>query len=87
MKAHSKRGKRARERLSMTRSILIVHKNWNGANIGVQIAIPSGIDTSQGETNAYPVSDSTIIYGNGTMNPVLSYAVEEDRVLEMQQKK
>jgi len=64
-----------------------VHKVWNGEGRGVQLAIPGGTDVSVAETNAFPVSDSTIIYGNGTMNAVVAYAVEEDGVLEMAQKK
>jgi len=66
-----------------------VHKVWNGAGRGNQLAIPAnaGGDTSVAETNVFPVSDSTIIYGNGTMNAVVAYAVEEDGVLEMAQKK
>jgi len=65
-----------------------VHKVWNDAGTrGNQLAIPSGTDTTQAETNAFPVSDSTIIYGNGTLNPAIAYAVEENGVLEMAQKK
>jgi hypothetical protein len=64
-----------------------VHKVWNGDGRGDQLAIPDGTDVSVAETNAFPVSDSTIIYGNGTMNAVVAYAVEEDGVLEMAQKK
>jgi len=64
-----------------------VHKVWNGVGRGDQLAIPDGTDVSVAETNAFPVSDSTIIYGNGTMNAVVAYAVEEDGVLEMAQKK
>lgn len=64
-----------------------VHKTWNGTERGTQLVIPSGTDVTEGETNQFPVSDSTIIYGNGTFNPALAYAVEENGVLEMAQKK
>jgi len=43
--------------------------------------------TRTGETNTFPVSDSTIMYGNGTMNPAVAYAVDEDGVLELAQMK
>jgi hypothetical protein len=58
----------------------------------LQVAIPAAVagtdpDVSLAETNSFPVSNSTIVHGNGTMNPVLAYSVDENGILEMAQKK
>jgi len=69
-----------------------IHKNWTGTDKGLQVAIPAAVagtdpDVSLAETNSFPVSNSTIVHGNGTMNPVLAYSVDENGILEMAQKK
>lgn len=57
-----------------------VHKNGDG----VQIAIPAQIGktsvtsvVSAVSKSSYPVSDSTTVYGNGTMNPAVVYSVDD----------
>lgn len=60
-----------------------LNKNSNG----VRQAFAEGSDTSKSWSAIFAVSDSTIVYGNGTSNPVVSYAVSENGVLEMAQKK
>lgn len=57
-----------------------VHKNGDG----VQIAIPAKngttrvtSDVSAVNKSSYPVSDSTTVYGNGTMNPAVVYSVDD----------
>lgn len=60
-----------------------LNKNSNG----VRQAFAEGSDTSKSWSATFAVSDSTIVYGNGTSNPVVSYAVSENGVLEMAQKK
>lgn len=66
-----------------------VHKNASG----VQLAVPakSGLqviykDVSTVNKPGYPVSDSTTVYGNGTMNPIVVYSVDDGPV-EMAQRK
>ena len=59
-----------------------VHKTAEG----VLQAIPTGRRVSDAETNEFPVSDSTIVFGNGTLNPAMVYCVDEGPV-EMGQKK
>lgn len=54
---------------------------------GVKEVFATGNDFSQAWSATFAVSDSTIVYGNGTSNPVVSYAVSENGVLEMAQKK
>lgn len=54
---------------------------------GVKKVFATGNDFSQAWAATFAVSDSTTVYGNGTSNPVVSYAVSENGVLEMAQKK
>lgn len=54
---------------------------------GVKTVFATGADISQAWAATFAVSDSTTVYGNGTSNPVVSYAVSENGVLEMAQKK
>lgn len=60
-----------------------LYKNSNG----VRQAFTEGSDTSKSWNAAFAVSDSTVVHGNGTSNPIVSYAVSENGVLEMAQKK
>lgn len=63
-----------------------VYKN----DSGVIQAIPTGglqyKKTSNAENNAFPVSDSTTVYGNGTTNPAVVYSID-DGPIELAQKK
>ncbi len=61
-----------------------VNKDWS---TGVIKSFASGNMVSSSLSYSFPVSDSTTVYGNGTSNPVVSYAVSENGVLEMAQKK
>ena len=61
-----------------------LNKDWS---TGVRSAFSKGTDVSNSWTAEFAVGDSTTVYGNGTNNPVLSYAVSENGVLEMAQKK
>ena len=61
-----------------------INKGWSD---GVIKTFSSGTTTTSSLSYKFPVSDSTIVYGNGTSNPVVSYAVSENGVLEMAQKK
>ena len=61
-----------------------INKGWSD---GVIKTFSSGTTTTSSLSYNFPVSDSTIVYGNGTSNPVVSYAVSENGVLEMAQKK
>lgn len=54
---------------------------------GVKTVFATGADISQAWAATFAVSDSTTVYGNGTSNPVVSYAVSENGVFEMAQKK
>lgn len=54
---------------------------------GVKEIFTAGTDISKAWSATFAVSDSTTVYGNGTSNPVVSYAVSENGVLEMAQKK
>lgn len=54
---------------------------------GVKTVFATGNDISKAWAATFAVSDSTTVYGNGTSNPVVSYAVSENGVLEMAQKK
>lgn len=60
-----------------------LYKNSNG----VRQAFTEGSDTSKSWSATFAVSDSTVVHGNGTSNPIVSYAVSENGVLEMAQKK
>jgi hypothetical protein len=53
---------------------------------GLIQVFPTGTDSTHAETNTYAVSDSTRVYGNGTTNPVVGYACDEN-IIEMAQKK
>ena len=59
----------------------------NKNSSGVKKVFASGTDISKSWSATFAVSDSTTVYGNGTSNPVVSYAVSENGVLEMAQKK
>lgn len=59
----------------------------NKDSSGVKTVFATGTDISKAWAATFAVSDSTIVYGNGTSNPVVSYAVSENGVLEMAQKK
>ena len=59
----------------------------NKDSFGVKKVFATGDDSSQSWPATFAVSDSTTVYGNGTSNPVVSYAVSENGVLEMAQKK
>ena len=61
-----------------------LNKDWS---TGVRSAFSKGTDVSKSWSASFAVGDSTTVYGNGTNNPVLSYAVSENGVLEMAQKK
>lgn len=61
-----------------------LNKNWT---TGVRSIFSKGDSVSKSWTAAFAVGDSTTVYGNGTDNPILSYAVSENGVLEMAQKK
>lgn len=61
-----------------------INKDWKN---GVIRKFDKKNDSSSSLSYGFPVSDSTIVYGNGTSNPVVSYAVSENGVLEMAQKK
>lgn len=61
-----------------------VNKDWS---TGMIKSFASGNMVSSSLGYSFPVSDSTTVYGNGTSNPVVSYAVSENGVLEMAQKK
>ena len=59
----------------------------NKDSSGVKKVFATGTDISKAWSATFAVSDSTTVYGNGTSNPVVSYAVSENGVLEMAQKK
>ncbi|MBQ1175398.1 MAG: starch-binding protein, partial [Treponema sp.] len=61
-----------------------LNKNWS---TGVRKIFSKASDVSKSWTATFAVGDSTTVYGNGTDNPILSYAVSENGVLEMAQKK
>lgn len=61
-----------------------LNKNWS---TGVRSAFSTGSDVSKSWSATFAVGDSTTVYGNGTNNPILSYAVSKNGVLEMAQKK
>ena len=53
---------------------------------GVLTAIPTGNRVDEAETNTFPVSNSTRVFGNGTTNPIVVYPLD-DGPIEMAQKK
>lgn len=59
----------------------------NKDSSGVKTVFATGTDISKAWAATFAVSDSTTVFGNGTSNPVVSYAVSENGVLEMAQKK
>lgn len=59
----------------------------NKDSSGLKTVFATGNDISKAWAATFAVSDSTTVYGNGTSNPVVSYAVSENGVLEMAQKK
>lgn len=61
-----------------------LNKDWS---TGVRSIFSKGESVSKSWTATFAVGDSTTVYGNGTNNPILSYAVSENGVLEMAQKK
>lgn len=61
-----------------------LNKDWN---TGVRKIFSKASDVSKSWSATFAVGDSTTVYGNGTNNPILSYAVSENGVLEMAQKK
>ena len=61
-----------------------LNKDWK---TGVRNKFSTGDSVSKSWTATFAVGDSTTVYGNGTNNPILSYAVSENGVLEMAQKK
>ena len=61
-----------------------LNKDWS---TGVRSIFSKGDSVSKSWTATFAVGDSTTVYGNGTNNPILSYAVSENGVLEMAQKK
>ena len=61
-----------------------LNKDWS---TGVRSIFSTGDSVSKSWTATFAVGDSTTVYGNGTNNPILSYAVSENGVLEMAQKK
>lgn len=59
----------------------------NKDSFGVKKVFATGTDISKAWSATFAVSDSTTVYGNGTSNPVVSYAVSENGAIEMAQKK
>ena len=62
-----------------------VHKDWASGS-GVMYDFPTGSTVSASDTGVYSLCDATVVYGNGTANPVMGYAVE-DGTIQMAQKK
>ena len=60
-----------------------VWKEFSGADEGVLKAIPKVTENIQ----SYGNKGESIVGGNGTANPILGYAVEEDGAFELAQKK
>ena len=65
---------------------------WTSGTDKVHTAIPSGTDTFENQSatktiNAQATGQRAIIWGNGTLYPVISYAVSEEGKLEMAQMK
>ena len=61
-----------------------VNKDWT---TGVRKVFETGAKVTKSWSATFAVGDSTTVYGNGTKNPVVSYAVSENGVIEMAQKK
>lgn len=62
-----------------------VHKDWASGS-GVMYNFPTGSTVVASDTGVYALCDATVVYGNGTANPVMGYAVE-DGTIQMAQKK
>lgn len=62
-----------------------VNKDW-ASNSGVMHKFPTGNTQTASDIGAYALCDATIVYGNGTKNPVMGYAIE-DGSIQMAQKK
>lgn len=62
-----------------------VNKDW-ASNSGVMYVFPTGETQKASDTGVYALCDATIVYGNGTKNPVMGYAIE-DGTIQMAQKK
>ena len=54
-----------------------VNKSWSN---GVMQAFPAGSDSTVSDTGVYSLCDASIVYGNGTKNPVVGYAVEDGSI-------
>lgn len=62
-----------------------VNKDW-ASKSGVMYVFPTGETQKASDTGVYALCDATIVYGNGTKNPVMGYAIE-DGTIQMAQKK
>ena len=62
-----------------------VNKDWT-SDSGVMYNFPTGETQKASDTGVYALCDATIVYGNGTKNPVMGYAIE-DGSIQMAQKK
>lgn len=62
-----------------------VNKDW-ASDSGVMYVFPTGETQKASDTGVYALCDATIVYGNGTKNPVMGYAIE-DGTIQMAQKK
>ena len=62
-----------------------VHKDWASGS-GVMYNFPTGSTVVASDTGVYALCDATVVYGNGTKNPVMGYAIE-DGTIQMAQKK
>lgn len=61
-----------------------VNKNWG---TGVRRSFTTEAPQSKPWNATFAVGNSTTVYGNGTMHPIVSYAVSENYILEMAQKR
>lgn len=62
-----------------------VNKDW-ASNSGVMYDFPTGTTQTASDIGVYALCNATIVYGNGTKNPVMGYAIE-DGTIQMAQKK
>lgn len=60
-----------------------VNKDWANGEMHV---FPTGDTQTASDIGAYALCNATIVYGNGTKNPVMGYAIE-DGSIQMAQKK
>lgn len=65
-----------------------VLKDWTttGSSAGVMYNFPEGETVSVADKGTYSICNGTIVYGNGTRNPVVGYAVDEG-FIELAQKR